>query len=90
MFLCVLNDLPICFPWVFYNVLKVPNEFPKIVPNITSLVWGQFPHFYLQVGKEEIPSPHKNLYFEKTFKFQFLFFWSWASQNGPQQEKRKR
>jgi hypothetical protein len=52
MFLCVPNHLPICFPWVLYDVLKVPNEFPKIVPNITSLVWGQFSPSCLQVGQK--------------------------------------
>jgi hypothetical protein len=45
----------------------------------------------LSIGgpKWKAPFPHKNLYFGKTFKFQFLFFWSQANQNGPQQEKKE-
>jgi hypothetical protein len=32
-----------------------------------------FPFLFIGGPKKKTPSPHKNLYFGKTFKFQFIF-----------------
>jgi hypothetical protein len=75
LFPCVPNDLSKCFPWALYDVPQVPNEFPKGVPNSSSLVWGRFsPSQLYRSAKGEGLHPHRNFYLGKPLKFQFLFF----------------
>jgi hypothetical protein len=58
LFLCVPNDLSTCFPCPLYDVLQVPNEFPKGVPNSRSLVGGQFSPSQLYSWPNERDSIH--------------------------------